>query len=168
MSVSGFLMYQPPLDDRPRFLERKIIVTFIALLTANLAVWAWAGTAFAHKPALMGMAVLAYVFGLRHAFDADHIAAIDNVVRRLMQDGKKPFAVGLFFSLGHSTIVVIGSAAIALFAMAQRRTGMICSWTGHRHADFGDFPDRHRPCESPNFTKNLDCLFRHSAGEYFF
>ena len=114
-----------PFDDRPGFLDRKIIVTFSVLLAANLAAWAWAGTSFAHNPALAGMAVLAYVFGLRHAFDADHIAAIDNVVRRLMQDGKKPFAVGLFFSLGHSTIVVIGSAAIALFAIAQRRTGML-------------------------------------------
>ena len=67
---------------------------------------------------LLGTAVLAYSFGLRHAFDADHIAAIDNVTRKLMQEGKRPVAVGLFFSLGHSTIVVALSIAIAITATA--------------------------------------------------
>jgi nickel/cobalt transporter (NiCoT) family protein len=63
---------------------------------------------------LLGTAVLAYTFGLRHAIDADHIAAIDNVTRKLMQDGQRPIPVGFFFSLGHSTIVIIASVAIAL------------------------------------------------------
>jgi nickel/cobalt transporter (NiCoT) family protein len=67
---------------------------------------------------LLGTALLAYSFGLRHAVDADHIAAIDNVTRKLMQEGKRPVAVGLMFSLGHSTIVVIGSALIAAAALA--------------------------------------------------
>ena len=58
------------------------------------------------------------MFGLRHAFDADHIAAIDNVVRKLTQEGKTPYAVGFFFSLGHSTIVVLASIAIAATAAA--------------------------------------------------
>jgi high-affinity nickel-transport protein len=62
---------------------------------------------------MLGTAFLAYMFGLRHAFDADHIAAIDNVVRKLMQDGKSPYSAGLFFSLGHSTIVAVASVAIA-------------------------------------------------------
>ena len=62
--------------------------------------------------------MLAYTFGLRHAFDADHIAAIDNVTRKLMQEGKRPVAVGFFFSLGHSTIVVLLSIAIAITATA--------------------------------------------------
>src|SRR5271170_1421212 len=62
--------------------------------------------------------MLAYSFGLRHAFDADHIAAIDNVTRKLMQEGKRPVGVGLFFSLGHSTIVVGLSVAIALTSVA--------------------------------------------------
>src|SRR5208283_1172237 len=57
---------------------------------------------------------LAYTFGLRHAVDADHIAAIDNVTRKLMQEGKRPVAVGFFFSLGHSTIVFGLSVAIAV------------------------------------------------------
>jgi high-affinity nickel-transport protein len=62
--------------------------------------------------------MLAYSFGLRHAFDADHIAAIDNVTRKLMQEGKRPVATGLYFSLGHSTIVVGLSVAIAITATA--------------------------------------------------
>jgi len=63
---------------------------------------------------LLGTAVLAYSLGLRHALDADHIAAIDNVTRKLMQDGQKPVAIGLFFALGHSTVVVVASVVIAL------------------------------------------------------
>ena len=67
---------------------------------------------------LLGTALLAYSFGLRHAVDADHIAAIDNVTRKLMQEGKRPVGIGFMFSLGHSTIVVLGSAAIAATALA--------------------------------------------------
>ncbi|MCW2598936.1 MAG: nickel transporter [Frankiales bacterium] len=65
-----------------------------------------------------GAASLAYVFGLRHAFDADHIAAIDDTTRLLLQKGKKPLAVGFFFSLGHSTVVFALSLGIALAAKA--------------------------------------------------
>jgi high-affinity nickel-transport protein len=66
----------------------------------------------------LGTAALAFSFGLRHAFDADHIAAIDNVTRKLMQEGRRPVGVGLFFSLGHSTIVVGLSIALAIAATA--------------------------------------------------
>ena len=83
-----------------------------------MAAWLWAIVAFRHYPLLLGTALLAYSFGLRHAVDADHIAAIDNVTRKLMQEGKRPVAVGFMFSLGHSTIVVLGSAAIAATALA--------------------------------------------------
>ena len=55
----------------------------------------------------IGLGVTAYTLGMRHAFDADHIAAIDNTTRKLMESGKKPVSVGFFFSLGHSTIVVL-------------------------------------------------------------
>ena len=61
----------------------------------------------AEQPALAGLATLAYTFGLRHAFDADHIAAIDNTTRKLLQDGERPLGTGFFFSLGHSTIVFV-------------------------------------------------------------
>ncbi|HLX31632.1 MAG TPA: HoxN/HupN/NixA family nickel/cobalt transporter [Gaiellaceae bacterium] len=67
-------------------------------------------------PGLAGLATLAYTFGLRHAFDADHIAAIDNTTRKLLQDGKRPMGVGFFFSLGHSSIVFGLTACLALAA----------------------------------------------------
>ena len=67
-------------------------------------------------PALTGLATLAYTFGLRHAFDADHIAAIDNTTRKLLQDGKRPLGTGFFFSLGHSTIVFSLTAGLAVAA----------------------------------------------------
>jgi high-affinity nickel-transport protein len=95
-----------------------LIFTFGGLVAFNAIAWAWAFAEFSGQPVLMGTAFLAYVFGLRHAFDADHIAAIDNVVRKLMQEGRKPLAVGFFFSLGHSSIVIIASAIIAVSAAA--------------------------------------------------
>src|SRR5215468_9806823 len=69
-----------------------------------------------HNPALAGLGSLAYTFGLRHAFDADHIAAIDNTTRKLLQDGKRSVGVGFFFSLGLSTIVVSLAAGLAIAA----------------------------------------------------
>ena len=66
------------------------------------------------NPALAGLGSLAYTFGLRHAFDADHIAAIDNTTRKLLQDGRRPLGVGFFFSLGHSTIVFSLAAGLAV------------------------------------------------------
>ncbi|MFL5914804.1 MAG: HoxN/HupN/NixA family nickel/cobalt transporter [Gaiellaceae bacterium] len=68
------------------------------------------------NPALTGLATLAYTFGLRHAFDADHIAAIDNTTRKLLQDGKRSLGTGFFFSLGHSTIVFGLTAGLAVAA----------------------------------------------------
>jgi high-affinity nickel-transport protein len=98
-------------------LRRKIIGMYGLLLLFNLLAWGWALVAFRGHPLLMGTALLAYSFGLRHAVDADHIAAIDNVTRKMMQEGQRPIAVGLMFSLGHSTIVVLASAAIAATAL---------------------------------------------------
>ena len=63
-----------------------------------------------------GAGALAYSFGLRHAFDADHISAIDDTTRLMLAKGKKPLGVGLFFSLGHSTIVLALSIGVALAA----------------------------------------------------
>ncbi len=84
-----------------------------ALVGVNLLAWALAWIAFADRPVLLGVATLAWVFGLRHAVDADHIAAIDNVVRKLMLAGHRPMSVGLYFSIGHSTVVVLTCAVIA-------------------------------------------------------
>ncbi|MGO4152281.1 HoxN/HupN/NixA family nickel/cobalt transporter [Cupriavidus sp. YAF13] len=101
--------------DRPR---ARILEMYAVLLVLNLGAWCWALIAFHRYPVLLGTALLAYSLGLRHAVDADHLAAIDNVTRKLMQEGKKPVAVGFMFSLGHSTVVILGSIAIVLAASA--------------------------------------------------
>jgi len=105
-------------SDESSNLRGKVIGIYVLLIGANIAAWLWALAAFHDYPILLGTATLAYTFGLRHAFDADHIAAIDNVTRKLMQEGKRPVGVGFFFSLGHSTIVVALSIAIAVTATA--------------------------------------------------
>ena len=66
----------------------------------------------------LGVAITAWTLGLRHAFDADHISAIDNVTRKLMADGKRPLGTGFFFALGHSTIIVAVGAGISIAARA--------------------------------------------------
>jgi nickel/cobalt transporter (NiCoT) family protein len=99
---------------------RGLIGIYAVLIGANLLAWTWAFAEFGGRPTLLGTALLAYIFGLRHAVDADHIAAIDNVVRKLMQDGQRPLHVGFYFSLGHSTVVVLATAAIALSAATLR------------------------------------------------
>ena len=109
-----------PFDDRDDNVRRKSTALYVLLIAANVAAWFWAWRAFGDRPALLGTAFLAYTFGLRHAFDADHIAAIDNVVRKLMQDGRKPISVGFFFSLGHSSIVVIASIGVAAAAIVMQ------------------------------------------------
>ena len=105
-------------NDQPGNTRAKILAIYAVLAVFNLGAWGWAVLAFHHYPVLLGTAFLAYSFGLRHAVDADHIAAIDNVTRKLMHEGKRPVAVGFLFSLGHSTIVVVGSIAIAATALA--------------------------------------------------
>jgi nickel/cobalt transporter (NiCoT) family protein len=105
-------------DDAPERTRRKVAGMYVILVTANVGVWLWALVEFHGNALLLGTAFLAHSFGLRHAFDADHIAAIDNITRKLMQDGRRPIAVGFFFSLGHSTIVVALVIAIALTTAA--------------------------------------------------
>jgi high-affinity nickel-transport protein len=96
--------------------SEKVYAIYAFLMVFNVAAWALAFVAFANHPILLGTALLAYTFGLRHAVDADHISAIDNVTRKLMQDRRQPVAVGFYFSLGHSTVVVALSIAIAVAA----------------------------------------------------
>ena len=97
-------------------LSQRLVRLYAFLLVFNLAAWGLVFVAASAYPILLPTAFLAYTFGLRHAVDADHIAAIDNSTRKLMQDGQRPVAVGLFFSLGHSTIVVALSLVIAASA----------------------------------------------------
>jgi high-affinity nickel-transport protein len=105
-------------SDEPSERRRKVFAICTILILANALAWTWAFLELADRPALFATAFLAYTFGLRHAVDADHIAAIDNVVRKLMQEGKRPLSVGFFFSLGHSTVVVLATVVIAATAAA--------------------------------------------------
>lgn len=99
-------------------LSRSILGMYILLAAVNLAAWAWALALFRNEPVLLGTALLAYGFGLRHAVDADHIAAIDNVTRKLMQQGQRSISVGFFFAVGHSSVVLLATAAVAATATA--------------------------------------------------
>jgi nickel/cobalt transporter (NiCoT) family protein len=94
-------------------LRRRITLIYAFLVGLNLVAWIAAFAAFHAYPAALSLCFLAYGFGLRHAVDADHIAAIDNVTRKLMQDKQMPVGVGLFFSLGHSTVVILMSLLAA-------------------------------------------------------
>ena len=102
-------------------------VAVLHLLGLGLLIGAGAGS-----PALLWLGVLAYTFGLRHAFDADHIAAIDNVTRRLLQRGRRPVSVGFFFSLGHSTIVFVIALLVALAVRTVVRSVIGGSGTLHQ------------------------------------
>jgi high-affinity nickel-transport protein len=105
-------------NDSAPDLRRRIIGVYILLVAFNVIAWILAFAAFSVQyPALLGTALLAYTFGLRHSVDADHISAIDNVTRKLMHEQKRPTTVGFFFSLGHSTIVILLSVAIAIAAV---------------------------------------------------
>ncbi len=105
-------------DDASAASRTRVVSLYAFLLAINVLAWTWAILALSDRPTLLGTALLAYVLGLRHAVDADHIATIDNVVRKLMQDGKRPLAVGLFFSLGHSLSIALAVGAIAAAAFA--------------------------------------------------
>ena len=94
---------------------------FIAFLHVAAALLMWAATSGNYELADgsvfgWGTAALAYTLGMRHAFDADHISAIDNTTRKLMADGQRPLGVGFFFSLGHSSVVA-GLAIILNFGI---------------------------------------------------
>jgi high-affinity nickel-transport protein len=97
-------------------LKRRLIGIYTLLIGFNIAVWGALLLSSAKYGLLLGLAPVAYGFGLRHAVDPDHIAAIDNTTRKLMQDGQRPVGVGFFFSLGHSTVVFALSVLIALSA----------------------------------------------------
>ncbi|CEL01046.1 Putative High-affinity nickel transport protein [Aspergillus calidoustus] len=92
------------------------VILLVALV--NVVVWVAVAIVLRYHSSLVSNAVLAYTLGLRHAFDADHISAIDLMTRRLLATGQKPVTVGTFFSLGHSTIVIITSIVVAATAAA--------------------------------------------------
>ena len=102
-------------------LKARLVALYTILVVANVAAWVWAFVLFSGDSVKLGTALLAYSLGLRHAVDADHIAAIDNVTRKLIQDEKRPLTVGFFFALGHSTIVLIAAGLIAFTVGALAR-----------------------------------------------
>lgn len=95
----------------------RLTVIAILLIFFNILIWTVTFLYIKTYSLLLGLVGIAYGLGLRHAFDPDHIAAIDNTTRKLINDGKRPVATGFFFSLGHSTIVILLSVAI-IFAAA--------------------------------------------------
>jgi nickel/cobalt transporter (NiCoT) family protein len=114
----SYAVHNTPLSRDANSLKPRVISVFSVLGLFNIATWIWAFVALHGQPLLLSAALLAYGFGLRHAVDADHIAAIDNVTRKLMQDGKRPVTVGFFFALGHSAVVVIVALGVAIAASA--------------------------------------------------
>ncbi len=94
--------------------RRRLAGFFGSVGFLHIAGWGLLLIYGASHPGFLALGGLAYTFGLRHAFDADHIAAIDNTTRKLLQSGKKPVGVGFFFSLGHSTVVLLIAVALGL------------------------------------------------------
>ena len=97
---------------RPERARLGALTTAVALL--HVVGWGLFLYYSRSNPTLAGLGTLAYTFGLRHAFDADHIAAIDNTTRKFLADGKRSLGTGFFFSLGHSTIVFSLAAGLAI------------------------------------------------------
>jgi high-affinity nickel-transport protein len=100
-------------DCAARLQRTPLVCLYGTLAAANVVAWVWALWAFGDRPLLLGTALIAYGLGLRHAVDADHIAAIDAVTRKLRQEGRPPLTLGLYFALGHSTVVTLAVAGIA-------------------------------------------------------
>ena len=121
------------------------------------ACWCWRCRGHYHvsKTELFGFGtgVLAYTLGMRHAFDADHIAAIDNTTRKLIQDGERPLSVGYFFSLGHSSIVFVLAVLLNFGiralngAVQEQQLGSAPLDGHHRHLGLGDVPLPDRSAE---------------------
>src|SRR2546430_8867612 len=94
--------------------RRRLAGFFGSVGLLHIAGWGLLLVYASSHPAFLALGGLAYTFGLRHAFDADHISAIDNTTRKLLQSGEKPVGVGFFFSLGHSTVVLLIALALGL------------------------------------------------------
>lgn len=106
--------------------KTKIVIIYVPIIAATVFGFAASTIIGSMSIPLAGLGIMAYVFGLRHGIDADHIAAIDNTTRKLIQEGKKPLTVGTWFSLGHSTIVVgmIVALVISTRAIASSIPGL--------------------------------------------
>ncbi|KAK1467587.1 Ni2+-Co2+ transporter transition metal uptake transporter [Colletotrichum cuscutae] len=109
-----------PIPPALRVLPAPTIRIITLLVTINIIIWIVTGIILHFHPSLISPAALSYVLGLRHALDADHISAIDLMTRRLIASGQRPVTVGTFFSLGHSTIVVVTCVVVAATSGALR------------------------------------------------
>lgn len=118
--MSGALAPAPNAGPRSQRFTRdewqRLAGFYGVVLLLHLAGWGLFLHYSAQYPALVGLGLVAYMFGLRHAFDADHIAAVDDTVRYLLQQGQTPLGVGFFFSLGHSTVVLLLATLLILAA----------------------------------------------------
>jgi nickel/cobalt transporter (NiCoT) family protein len=101
----------------------KILVIYAPIIAATVFGFVASTIVGNMSVVLAGLGIVAYVFGLRHGVDADHLAAIDNTTRKLMQEGKRPLTVGTWFSLGHSTIVI--GLIVALVVSTRAIAGTI-------------------------------------------
>ena len=99
----------------------RLLGLYAAVAALHICGWGLFLYYSASYPSLVGLGFVAYMLGLRHAFDADHIAAVDDTVRLLMQKGKRPLGIGFFFSLGHSTIVLALAVALVFAAALVRQ-----------------------------------------------
>lgn len=119
-----FAMSRPdihlPLPKPLRALPPAVVWQILLLISVNIIVWVAIGIILHFYPVLISSAVLSYTLGLRHALDADHISAIDLMTRRLIAAGQRPVSVGTWFSLGHSTIVIITCVVVAATSGALR------------------------------------------------
>lgn len=111
-------------------LKGRLLTMGSVLVLLNVGAWLWAFVAFWQQPGALGIALLIYGLGLRHAVDADHIATIDNVTRKLMQMNQRPVSVGFFFAMGHSTVVIIVAAIVAAVATALSNMGAFSTVLG--------------------------------------
>jgi len=143
MNITADKPTRTPLRDlltREEWRRMALMFGFIAFLHIAGALLMWRATSGNYVLADgslfgWGTAALAYVLGMRHAFDADHISAIDNTTRKLMAEGQRPLAVGFFFSLGHSSVVaglaiLLNFGIKALGTQLKDENSSLHHWTG--------------------------------------
>lgn len=118
--MRGFGDSSITLPARLKALPLPVVQIIGLLIAVNILVWIASGIVLHYFPAMITPAVLSYTLGLRHALDADHISAIDLMTRRLIASGQRPVTVGTFFSLGHSTIVILTCIVVAATSGALR------------------------------------------------
>ena len=121
------------LTPKERLRAGLMFLTILLLHVVGFAVFILFVVPSHYKGLGIGVAATAYTLGLRHAFDADHISAIDNTTRKLMNEGKRPLSIGFFFSLGHSTIVVVIGVGIVVAEKA------VYGAVAHHHSHLEQF-----------------------------